>query len=161
MIGGRRYMKKRSSLKTKMWELFPLETRRITTPVTSPWHQCKEKSTSFTQSLKRISHVMHHRNNMVCCASHQHAEPGPHESIFYRIRDVQEILTARKLVTLQSILLQIYSYRLDRATVLFNQNRNSQGRPCGGLQKTSSTNFFIFHPKKISKHPQTVREWWT
>jgi hypothetical protein len=36
MIGGRRYMKKRSSLKTSTWELFPLVVSRITTPVQSP-----------------------------------------------------------------------------------------------------------------------------
>jgi hypothetical protein len=39
MMGGRRYMKKRSSLKTRMWELFPLVVSRITTPVHSPCHQ--------------------------------------------------------------------------------------------------------------------------
>lgn len=39
IIGGRRYMKKRSSLKTKRCELFPPLNSKITTPVHTPCNQ--------------------------------------------------------------------------------------------------------------------------
>jgi len=39
IMGGRRYIKKRSSLKTKTCELFPLVFSRITIPVQRPCNQ--------------------------------------------------------------------------------------------------------------------------
>lgn len=44
IIGGRRYMKKRSSLNTKRCELFPPLIRRITTPVHTPYQKKEQES---------------------------------------------------------------------------------------------------------------------
>jgi hypothetical protein len=56
MMGGRRYMKKRSSLKTRMWELFPLVVSRMTTPVHSPCHVTGKRRGVSTRS-GRAEHV--------------------------------------------------------------------------------------------------------
>jgi hypothetical protein len=55
MIGGRRYIKKRSSLNTKTCELFPLVVSRITIPQQRPCNQPQRKlSTEFNNTTKII-----------------------------------------------------------------------------------------------------------
>ena len=45
IMGGKRYMKKRSSLKTRRCELFPLLINKMTTPVASPCDQKRHSAT--------------------------------------------------------------------------------------------------------------------
>lgn len=56
MIGGSRYIKKRSSLKTNKWELFPPVVSKIITPVHSP---CPPKQNSHKVILNSILHHTH------------------------------------------------------------------------------------------------------
>jgi len=44
IMGGKRYMKKRSSLKTRRCELFPLLINKMVTPVPSPCKQIAQMS---------------------------------------------------------------------------------------------------------------------
>lgn len=43
IIGGRRYIKKNSSLNSKILEFFPPELSKITAPVHKPWDQPKQQ----------------------------------------------------------------------------------------------------------------------
>jgi hypothetical protein len=52
IIGGRRYIKKRSSLNTKRCELFPPLIRRITIPVHTP---CQKKKRKREQNQSKLS----------------------------------------------------------------------------------------------------------
>lgn len=50
MIGGRRYMKKSSSLNTRMWDLFPSVVNRIIIPVQRP---CNHPQKMITKQGKK------------------------------------------------------------------------------------------------------------
>lgn len=50
IIGGRRYMKKRSSLKTNILELFPCDVNRIIVPLSNP---CNQNIKSQKNTIKR------------------------------------------------------------------------------------------------------------
>ena len=52
IIGGRRYIKKRSSLKTRICELLPPLNSKMTTPVQTPWEQQKWNLIIIQQKLR-------------------------------------------------------------------------------------------------------------
>jgi len=61
MIGGRKYIKKSSSLHTKMCKLFPSVVSRITIPQQRPCNQPKRKlSTEFNNTTKIIYYYEHY-----------------------------------------------------------------------------------------------------
>lgn len=62
IMGGKRYIKNRSSLKTKRCELFPSLMSKITTPVHIPCEQDKIKLLKYHNSqknIKTIGYIIH------------------------------------------------------------------------------------------------------